>query len=265
MSVGEFSIAERRPETRSSFKIREVSRTVIAAAQMAVDGVTLVILSYVSLSFAILVGHHDPNYTEYLIYLIPTISATLLMVFIFARSGVYDVLNNIGYIRVLRSTLKHQMGVILLLIACLFILKRSDDFSRAWLMMWTAMSAVVLCAVRLVTAGAAQRLIRDGRLTKNVAVVGANDFGHKLAARLAKEGPGMRLVGLFEERRSRLVSGCGDAAIMQSPSRLDGSRCVARMLRPPLLRLEQIDIAATRDVERMSLSAEHSAVLANER
>src|SRR5437762_13386473 len=65
--------------------------------------------------------------------------------------------------------------------------------------------------------------------------------------------------------RNRFEKRSGDAAIMQSPSRLDGSRCVARMLRPPLLRLEQIDIAATRDVERMSLGAEHSAVLANER
>src|SRR5437588_2210292 len=221
MSIGEFSIAERQPETRSSFKIREVSRTVIAAAQMTVDGVTLVILSYVSLSFAIVVGHHDPNYIEYLVYLIPTISATLLMVVIFARSGVYDVLNNIGYIRVLRSTLKHLVEVILLLIACLFILKRSDDFSRIWLTMWTVMSAVVLCAFRLVTAGAAQRLIRDGRLTKNVAVVGANLIGHKLATRLAKEGLGTRLVGLFEERRSRLVSGCGDAAIVHDLSVLD--------------------------------------------
>jgi Undecaprenyl-phosphate glucose phosphotransferase len=216
MSVDELSIVERQPETRSTFKIREASRTVIAAAQMAVDGVTLVILSYVSLSFAIFFGRHDSNYIEYLIYLIPTIGATLFMVFIFARSGVYDVLNNVGCVRVLRSklrsTLKHLMEVIFILIACLFILKRSDDFSRIWLTMWTGMSAVVLCAFRLVAVGAAQRLIRDGRLTKNVAVVGANDIGHELATSLSKGGLGTRVVGLFDERRSRLVDGSGSAA-----------------------------------------------------
>src|SRR5689334_10478014 len=107
MSVGEFPIADRQPETRSTFKINEISRTAIAVVQMATDGVTLVILSYVSLSFAIFFGHHDKMYIEYFTYLIPTICATLAMVFIFARSGVYDVLNHTGYVRVLKSTLKH--------------------------------------------------------------------------------------------------------------------------------------------------------------
>jgi len=235
MSVGEFSIVERQPETRSTFKIREASRTVIAAAQMAIDGVTLVILSYVSLSFAIFFGHHDSNYIEYLTYLTPTIGATLFMVFIFVRSGVYDVLNNVGCVRVLRSTLKHLMEVIFILIACLFILKRSDDFSRIWLTMWTGMSAVVLCAFRLVAAGAAQRLIRDGRLTKNVAVVGANDIGHELATSLSKEGLGTRVVGLFDERRSRLDDGSGSAAtVVAHLSALDKllpSGCVDEVVR----------------------------------
>jgi Undecaprenyl-phosphate glucose phosphotransferase len=187
---------------------------------MAVDGFTLLILSYVSLSVAILVGHHDPSYIDYLTYLIPTISTTLLMVFISARSGTYDLLNKVGYIRVLRSTLRHLLEVVLFLVACLFILKRSDDFSRIWLTAWTALSAVALCAFRLITIGAAQKLIRDGRLTKNVAVIGANAIGHKLATRLAKEGLGTRLVGLFDEQRVRVVE-CGDDAIARDLSVLE--------------------------------------------
>jgi Undecaprenyl-phosphate glucose phosphotransferase len=221
MSVGEFPIAKRQPETRSTFKISEISRTAIAVAQMAVDGVTLVVLSYVSLSFAIFFGHHDQRYIEYFTYLIPTVCATLTMVFIFARSGVYDVLNNAGYVRVLKSTLRHLVEVIFLLIACLFILKRSDDFSRSWLTIWAVISAVVLCGFRLVVAGFAQKLIASGQLRKNVAVVGATEIGHELATKLAEGGLGTRLVGLFDERRSRIVSPPGGTAPVHHLSVLD--------------------------------------------
>jgi Undecaprenyl-phosphate glucose phosphotransferase len=221
MSVGEFPIAERKPETRSTFSIHEISRTAIAVAQMVVDGVMLVVLSYVSLSFAIYFGHHDPRYIEYYSYLVPTIGATLAMVFAFARSGVYDLLSGARYARVLRSTIKHLMEVILLLIACLFILKRSDDFSRVWLTTWAMISAAALCGFRLFVAGAAQKLVRSGRLRKNVAVIGANEVGRELAAKLAEGELGTRLVGLFDERRSRIAGGPGDGATVRPLSSLD--------------------------------------------
>jgi len=135
------------------------------------------------------------------------------MVFIFARSGVYDVLNNEGYIQPLKATLKYLVGVVFSLIAGLFILKRSDDFSRSWLLMWAMSSAVVLSGFRVVIAEIAQKLIRSGLLRKNVAVVGATEIGHELAAMLAEGGLGTRLVGLFDERRSRIVNPSGGATV----------------------------------------------------
>src|SRR5713101_6559756 len=57
----------------------------------------------------------------------------------------------------------------------------------------------------------------------------------------------------------------GRAAIVQSPPRCYGSRSVARALRSPLLRLEQVDVSATRDVERMSARTEQSPLSAPQR
>ena len=57
----------------------------------------------------------------------------------------------------------------------------------------------------------------------------------------------------------------GHAAIVQSPPRRDGSRRVARLLGSPLLRLEQVDVSAARDVERMSARTEQSPLLAHQR
>jgi Undecaprenyl-phosphate glucose phosphotransferase len=62
-----------------------------------------------------------------------------------------------------------------------------------------------LCGFRLFTGSVAQRLKQRGRLRKNVAILGASEVGQQLAARLSEECPGTRLVGIFDDRQSRVV------------------------------------------------------------
>ena len=92
-----------------------------------------------------------------------------------------------NHIAILRTTLNALCEVILLLTACLFILKVSDNVSRLWLATWSITSAIALCGFRLLTASAAQRLRQSGRLTKNVAIVGASEVGQQLAAKFIQE------------------------------------------------------------------------------
>jgi len=188
------------------------------------DGFILVTLSYVSLSFVMLLSQHDKHYIEYYTYLLPTIGTTLVAVFLFARSGIYNVLNGDSYSRILTSTLTNFVQVIFLLITCFFIFKISDSFSRVWLAMWTVTSAVGLGGFRVAMARAAQRLMRSGRLTKAMAVVGANAIGQRFCENLVREGFGIRLVGLFDERRSRIVQNTGGVSVHQL-SALDELLC----------------------------------------
>src|SRR5262249_31167135 len=88
-----------------------------------------------------------------------------------------------------------------------FIFKVSDNVSRFWLAIWSVASAIALCGFRLLTASAVQRLRQSGRFTKKVAVVGASEVGQRLATAFIRECPGTGLVGIFDERRSRLVQG----------------------------------------------------------
>ena len=218
MTVGEIPVPRKG---RRSFEFNEVSRTLFAISQMTVDGISLIVLSYLSLSLAIFLRNHDKSYIEYVLYLIPTVATTISMVFMFARAGVYNPLNVLDQIGSLKSTMKCLIQTMLLLIGFLFVIKMSDDFSRVWLTAWTATSAVALCGFRLVTARAAERLIRSGRLSKNVAVIGANEVGQQLAGKLVKESLGTRLVGLFDERRSRTVRTRGGGAVVQQLPALD--------------------------------------------
>jgi Undecaprenyl-phosphate glucose phosphotransferase len=233
MTVGEFPVPRRdrgsfENNDRGSFESNDVSRTSLAISQMLMDGVALIVLSYVSLSVAMFLGKHAKNYVEYVFYLIPTIAATIVMVCMFARSGVYNPLNLRDQIGILRSTVKCLIQTMLLLVGCLFIVKMSDDFSRIWLAAWTGTSAVALCGFRLVAARAAERLIRGGRLSKNIAVIGANEVGQQLAVKLVKESLGTRLVGLFDERLSRTV-GARAGPVVRQLSVLDELLCAGRV------------------------------------
>jgi Undecaprenyl-phosphate glucose phosphotransferase len=203
MTVGHIPAAGTDRKTPRTFNFDEISRTLIAVLQMVGDGLILITLSYVSLSLVIYI-HHETVYIGYLPYFVLTVGTTLIMICGFARSGVYDVFDEFKRIGIFRTVKCHFM-VILLLTACLFILKISDNISRLWLATWSITAAIALCGLRVLTAFAVQRLRQSGRLIKNVAIVGANEIGQQLAAKFTQERLGTRLVGIFDERQSRFV------------------------------------------------------------
>jgi Undecaprenyl-phosphate glucose phosphotransferase len=213
MTVGDITVNDRK--TSSTFNLDELSRTLIAVIQMIGDGLTLNTLSYASLS---LVNYVHEETIHILPYIVLTLSATVILIFGFARSGVYDLFDEFKRIGLLR-TIKCLVITILLLTACLFILKVSDNVSRLWLATWSSTSAIALCGLRLLTASVVRKLRQSGRLTKNVAIVGASELGQQLAAKFLRERLGTRLVGIFDERQSRFVkTGNSGAKVHQLPT-----------------------------------------------
>ena len=218
MAVRDIPTAGKDRESSESVSFNELSRTLIVAVQMVGDGLILTTLSYMSL-WLTLYRHYDAIYIDYILYTVATVIATIVMVLSFARSEVYDVFDRFDRIQILISTIKCLTMVILVLTACLFILKISDNISRLWLATWSITGAITLCAFRLLTISVAQTLRQAGRLTKKVAIVGASRAGQQLAASFAREQPGTLLVGVFDERRSRFVkSGSGSTTVRQLPT-----------------------------------------------
>jgi Undecaprenyl-phosphate glucose phosphotransferase len=219
MTVGDIPVAGNDRKTSRTFNVGELSRTLIAAVQMVGDGLILTLCSYISLGVVIYTQPHDAHYPiSHFLYFVSTVGTTIIMIFAFARSGMYDVFDTSSSIGKLRTTLKDLAAAILLLTACLFILKISDNVSRLWLATWCMTSAVALCGFRLFTASAAQSLRRSGRLTKNVAIVGASEVGQQLAAKFIQECADTRLIGIFDERQSRIArNGSCNATVNQLP------------------------------------------------
>jgi len=217
MTVGDVRVATNHQKSFRTLNLNELSRPLIVIAQMVGDGLIMAILSFLSFSFVIL--HSDTAPTQYFPYIASTIGTTIIMIAISAGSKVYDVFDEFNRFEVLRSTIKCVAVVILMLTAALFTFKVSDNLSRLWLATWTATSPIVLCGFRLLTGSAARSLRQRGQLTKNVAIVGASEIGQELAAKLAQERVGAHLVGIFDERQTRLAkSSCGSTTVRQLPT-----------------------------------------------
>ena len=204
MTVGDIPAAGNDRKTFKTFNFDESSRTLIAVVQMIGDGLILITLSYASLRLVTYMEHHEIRYLFDFPYFVSTIGATIIMILGFARAGVYDAFEEFKRVGILR-TVKCLVVAILVLTACLFVLKVSDNVSRLWLATWSMTSAIALSAFRLLTASAVQRLRQSGRLMKNVAIVGASEVGQQLATKFIQERSGTRLIGIFDERQSRFV------------------------------------------------------------
>ena len=93
MTVGRIPFAEKAGKTCGTFDLDESSRTLIAAAQIVGDALILSTLSYLSFELVIY-PYHDTASIKYFPYFVSTAGTTMIMIFGFARSGVYDVLTS---------------------------------------------------------------------------------------------------------------------------------------------------------------------------
>src|SRR5205823_802672 len=91
--------------------------------------------------------------------------------------------------------------VILALIVAAFLLKLSSEFSRVWLAVWFALAFAAMVTSRFALCLLARRWVAQGRLARNIAVVGGGEHGERLIGSLARSGgEGLNILGFFDDR-----------------------------------------------------------------
>jgi Undecaprenyl-phosphate glucose phosphotransferase len=179
---------------------RAVSLVIISGILRAVDlaliGVTAVIAHFVYLTPA------DTELWQH--YYGATVLALLLAGMVFHQHGVYR-LQGLGAAQLKLGKLAGSWGtVVLALIVAGFLLKVSSDFSRAWLAIWFALALAGMAGARAGLCVMGRRWIAQGRLSRNVAVIGGGEHGERLIAALARAGEdGFNVIGFFDDRLDR--------------------------------------------------------------
>lgn len=100
------------------------------------------------------------------------------------------------------------------LVAISFFTKSSEDYSRAWSALWFATSWAAFAVIRITLYLRSQTWIREGRLTRGVAIVGEGAVVHRLLDYLrAQRESGVRVLGVFGEAKNNATSSGGSDAV----------------------------------------------------
>lgn len=120
-----------------------------------------------------------------------------------ARLYTLEALRNVKF--QVKRTLVAWTGVVVMLVVSAFLLKVSGEFSRIWLIVWYAGSTTLLIGSRFIIAHRLKRWADAGRYFRAVAVVGAGPLGQRFVETIqAEPSLGLHIVGLFDDRRSRV-------------------------------------------------------------
>ncbi|MGE5538442.1 MAG: undecaprenyl-phosphate glucose phosphotransferase [Gemmatimonas sp.] len=92
---------------------------------------------------------------------------------------------------------------VLLLLA--YIAKVSQAYSRGWTMAWTMVSLGSLVALRVALNVAIGYWSHLGYLARRVVIVGAGEIGERLLGRLATAENAVSVVGVFDDRKTRIA------------------------------------------------------------
>lgn len=156
------------------------------------------LLAMAGLAYAIKLA--DDPFASGPLYAIITALGTILALNAFHFAGMYSPTIIGRPLATMRRLTLAWGGVALALVALGFLTKTSEDFSRIWAMMWFMSSLVLLLGIRAVFFWRVSNWISDGRLRRDVAIVGSGPLAERLAAQLAADrSAGLRVVGIYAD------------------------------------------------------------------
>jgi len=177
-----------------------VSQSVVCGLTAAYDAA--VILGASALAFAIWLTHAtDVSWSDYSV--VP-LFGTVIALNIFHMTGVYRFESLTDTVDGLKRVTLGWAIVATVLIAIGFLAKSSDAYSRGWSAIWFVLAWMGLVAGRFVLSARARIWIEEGRLTRNVVVVGTGPITRRLLEYLASsQESGVRVLGIFDDDLSQ--------------------------------------------------------------
>jgi Undecaprenyl-phosphate glucose phosphotransferase len=133
-----------------------------------------------------------------------SVIAAVLGALIFHLAGCYRTDHVLDRTRTIRTLLVGFAWLLTIGLATAFLSKSLNDVSRVWAVLWFGSWAIASVTARLY---AAHAIAARAPASETVALVGATAWADHLSTQLMKQKrPGLRIVGMFDDRRNRLTS-----------------------------------------------------------
>ena len=137
-------------------------------------------------------------------YALALLFGALIAFNLFQFTGTYRFDSLINPASSLRRVSTGWLGVAVILIAIGFFAKQSENYSRVWSMSWFFSAWAGLAVGRAVLHARSRQWVKEGRLSRSVAVVGTNAIGRRLVEYFAQHPEsGVRVVGIFDDDQTQ--------------------------------------------------------------
>jgi Undecaprenyl-phosphate glucose phosphotransferase len=177
-----------------------LSESIVSGIVGLIDGLTLLISGIVY--YLAVVGWSPETYQA---YLAATLTGAGLTIGVLRYAGLYDFNTVAAWPSRMRDLVMLVALVALALCSVALAFKIDGQFSRLWFFAVFGTSAVVMGMGRGAAILLVRRWAQQGVLVRNVAIVGAGGQGQHLVSRLKlKDAPWKRIVGVFDDRRTRI-------------------------------------------------------------
>lgn len=144
-----------------------------------------------------------------------TLAGTLIAAKALGLTGIYDGDSTRPVVRQAARIAVALFSVAVLLAILHVLTDEASHFSPAWSVSWLSSAFVAVTAAHAVAAVAVRLRVATGSLTQNVVVVGAGEYGQRLIDQLAAaRQPGVRILGLFDDRRHRVPRSVGGFSVL---------------------------------------------------
>jgi Undecaprenyl-phosphate glucose phosphotransferase len=90
------------------------------------------------------------------------------------------------------------------MMVCLFLMRHDGLVFRQWPFLWLFLSAITVVASRSYLSRLLHRWTESGKIARRVAVIGAGEFSREFIQRLRSEPHAYTVVGLYDDRLSRI-------------------------------------------------------------
>jgi Undecaprenyl-phosphate glucose phosphotransferase len=155
-------------------------------------------------------GEHHPALETYAL-----VVGTVVAPEVFHLFGLYDNHKQFNF-RISASRVAGAWGtVVLLLLALAFLTQTAQTASRLWVIFWFAYGIVGLLAGRALLCRKIARWQQAGHFTRKVAIFGAGELGQRLVEAIRRvSGSSVQIVGVFDDRKTRIPNRVGDVAVI---------------------------------------------------
>ena len=195
---------------RARQRTRHLSKEILAGGLKLYDAVA-VLMAAIFAHYSYFLFMYEPEIHPY-----AALFAAAVTVFLLEYSGTYRYQTFCDTRLQLRHVVTAWIAISGLGLCIGFLTKTSEIYSRGVMMGWFSYSLLLLCLGRLLLRPMIEAWQRQGHFVRNIAAVGVGTAGADLIGKLEASRENIRIIGMFDDRRTRRPEGGRNALLRGS-------------------------------------------------